>query len=67
MDRHFLTVRPDYTIEVRQSILEETDRPMLIHGLQGLHDRPIYLPREASLQPDRDRPGEHDALFQTVI
>ena len=47
-DRHFLTVRPDYTIEVRRSILEETDGPMLIHGL-GLHDRPIYLPREVSL------------------
>jgi hypothetical protein len=25
----------DYTIEVRRSILEETDGPMLIHGLQG--------------------------------
>ena len=24
-DRHFLTVRPDYVIEVRQSILEEED------------------------------------------
>jgi putative restriction endonuclease len=62
-DRHFLTVRPDYTIEVRRSILEETDGPMLIHGLQGLHDRPIYLPREASLQPDRARLEERYALF----
>jgi putative restriction endonuclease len=54
-DRHFLTVRPDYTIEVRRSILEEEDGPMLLHGLKGMHDRPIYLPREASLQPDRVR------------
>jgi putative restriction endonuclease len=62
-DRHFLTVRPDYMIEVRQSILEETDGPMLIHGLQGLHERPIYLPREASLQPNRDRLEERYAAF----
>ena len=64
-DRHFLTVRPDYTIEVRRSILEETDGPMLIHGLQGLHDRPIYLPREQSLQPDRDRLEQRYAAFQS--
>lgn len=62
-DRHFLTVRPDYTIEVRQSILEEEDGPMLLHGLKGMHDRPIYLPREVSLQPDRDRLEERYAAF----
>lgn len=62
-DRHFLTVRPDYTIEVRRSILDETDGPMLLHGLQGLHDRPIYLPREPSLQPDRDRLQERYEAF----
>ena len=62
-DRHFLTVRPDYTIEVRQSILDEEDGPMLLHGLKGMHDRPLYLPREVSLQPDRDRLAERYALF----
>jgi putative restriction endonuclease len=65
-DRHFLTVRPDYTIEVRRSILEETDGPMLIHGLQGLHNRPIYLPREVSLQPDRGRLEERYAAFRAT-
>ena len=65
-DRHFLTVRPDYTIEVRRSILEETDGPILIHGLQGLHERPIYLPREISLQPDRDRLAERYAAFRAT-
>ena len=62
-DRHFLTVRPDYTIEVRGSILEEEDGPMLLHGLKGMHGQPIYLPREASLQPDRDRLEERYAAF----
>lgn len=63
-DRHFLTVRPDYTIEVRQSILDEEDGPMLLHGLKGMHDQPIYLPGEVSLQPNRDRLEERYAEFQ---
>lgn len=54
-DRHFLTVRPDYRIEVRQTILLETDGPMLLHGLQGLHMQQIVLPRSEALQPDRSR------------
>ncbi len=62
-DRQFLTVRPDYTIEVRRSILEEEDGPMLLHGLKGMHRQPIYLPREASLQPDRDRLAERYEAF----
>lgn len=65
-DRHFLTVRPDYTVEVRQSILEEEDGPMLLHGLQGIHGSTIYLPREITLQPDRDRLEERYAVFQAT-
>ena len=62
-DRQFLTVRPDYTIEVRQSILDEEDGPMLLHGLKGMHGTSIYVPREASLQPDRLRLEERYAAF----
>lgn len=65
-DRHFLTVRPDYTIEVRRSILEEEDGPMLLHGLKGMHDQRIYLPREVSLRPDVDRLEARYAAFQAV-
>jgi hypothetical protein len=36
---------------------------MLLHGLKGMHDRPIYLPREASLRPDRDRLEERYSAF----
>lgn len=65
-DRHFLTVRPDYVIQVRQSILEEEDGPMLLHGLQGMHGTTIFFPREVTLQPDRDRLEERYAAF-TVL
>jgi putative restriction endonuclease len=52
-DGHLLTVRPDYTIELRQDVLEETDGPMLIHGLQGFHGKPIRVPTRRQLQPDQ--------------
>jgi putative restriction endonuclease len=63
-DRHFIGVRPDYTIEVRHSILDEEDGPMLLHGLQGMHGRGIFVPREVTLQPDRHRLEERYAAFR---
>jgi hypothetical protein len=33
---------------------EETDGPMLRHGLQGVHNQRIWTPRSAELRPDRD-------------
>jgi putative restriction endonuclease len=54
-DSFFLTVRPDYTIEVRRSILEESDGPMLLHGLKQMHDQPIQLPRSHADRPDPAR------------
>lgn len=51
-DAFFLAIRPDYRIEVQPSILEESDGPMLLHGLQELHDQPISIPRTIKLRPD---------------
>jgi putative restriction endonuclease len=52
-DAHFLAVRPDYIIEVRKDILEESDGPMLLYCLQGLHDKPLHLPARRVEWPDR--------------
>jgi putative restriction endonuclease len=54
-DGFFLGIRPDYVIEVRKDILNEHDGPMLLHGLQGLHETRILLPRSARQRPDRHR------------
>jgi putative restriction endonuclease len=54
-DRMFFAVRPDYRIEVRPAILEESDGPMLIVGLQQIHGQLIDLPASQSQLPDRDR------------
>ena len=46
-DRFFFAIRPDYVIEVRPSLLLESDGPML--GLR------IHLPRRPIELPDRAR------------
>ena len=51
-DAFFLTIRPDYSIVVRDDILRESDGPMLIHGLQGIEGCRILTPRKPELRPD---------------
>lgn len=51
-DRHFIGIRPDLIVEVRRDVMEERDGPMLLHGLQGMHLRPIERPRRRSDWPD---------------
>ena len=53
-NRLFIGVTPDYVIKVREDILQEEDGPMLLHGLKGLHDRRILLPRVQKLRPARE-------------
>jgi len=54
-DRFFFAIRPDYVIEVRPSVLLESDGPMLIVGLQQINGQIIHLPRRPSDLPDRAR------------
>jgi putative restriction endonuclease len=63
-DRFFFAVRPDYVIEVRPSILAETDGPMLLVGLQQIHGQRIVLPARARELPDRDRLSKRYELFR---
>jgi putative restriction endonuclease len=51
-DRFFFAIRPDYVIEVRSSILRESDGPMLVVGLQQIHGQQIHLPRRSIDLPD---------------
>lgn len=43
--------RPDGVAEVRRNVLEETDGPMLRHGLQEVHGVRLLSPRVPALQP----------------
>lgn len=51
-DRQFLAVRPDYVIEIRPDILEESDGPMLLHGLKEMHQRKLILPTAKEHHPN---------------
>lgn len=52
-DRNFLAIRPDYIVEIRPDLLDETDGPMLKHGLQGLHLAAMDLPRRNEQKPNK--------------
>ncbi|MHB8860059.1 MAG: HNH endonuclease [Thermoleophilia bacterium] len=54
-DSFFLGIRPDYMIQVRRDVLSEKDGPMLIHGLQELHEKRIILPRSRIQHPSQHR------------
>ena len=54
--RHWATSSAGgYVIEVRPSILRESDGPMLVVGLQQIHGQQIHLPRRTLDLPDRAR------------
>lgn len=63
-DRFFLSVRPDYTIEIRADVMRETDGPMLRHGLQGLHGQKIMVPTRQALRPSPELLERRHALFR---
>jgi putative restriction endonuclease len=66
-DQNILGIRPDCIIEIHHRLLDELDGPMLRHGLQEHHARPLMqLPRRRADQPDRDRLEERYAQFRAA-
>lgn len=51
-DTNLIGIRPDYTVDVRRDVLEETDGPMLVHGLQGFNGKSLWVPRRDASKPD---------------
>jgi putative restriction endonuclease len=62
-DNFFFAVKPDYVIEVKQSVLDETDGPMLVVGLQEIHGQSIGVPRRDVDRPDPLRLQKRFDLF----
>ena len=67
-DRCFFAIRPDYVIEVRPSVLTESDGPMLVVGLQQIHGQRIHLPRRTvdNRRADRGRQVEGAAQIDVL-
>ena len=53
-DRYFLGVRPDYIIEIRPDVLEDSDGPTLQYAIQALHGQSIFLPQSAAQHPSTE-------------
>jgi len=53
-DRFLIGVSPDYVLRVRGDVLEEEDGPVLVHGLQALHDKRLILPSAQADWPSPD-------------
>jgi len=66
-DRHFIGVSPDYEIVVREDLLSEEDGPMLTHGIQGLHQRKLIMPRNSRDWPDQERLAARFDSFRRAI
>lgn len=62
-DQNLLGITPDYEVRIDRDLLEEVDGPMLRHGLQDMHGRPLTLPRRAADHPSKKRLAEKFALF----
>jgi putative restriction endonuclease len=65
-DRHFLGINPDGIIHIRRDLLEETDGPMLQHGLKDMHGLRFTRPSRRADQPDRDGLAERFSQFLEV-
>ncbi len=64
-DSRLISVTPDYRVEVRPSVLDEPDGPMLEHGFKDIHGWRIHLPRRRSEMPDRDLLAQRHAAFSS--
>jgi len=64
-DRNLLGISPDYTVHLDKDLLDEIDGPMLRHGLQEMHGRPLILPVKRNELPDRERLSVRFERFRT--
>jgi putative restriction endonuclease len=66
-DKYFIGIRPDFVIQIREDIRNETDGPMLQHGLQQLHDRKIDLPHLKTNWPNPIYLEKRYDIFKNVV
>ncbi len=62
-DANFLGISPDFEVKINKDLLEEKDGPMLEHGIQAMHDRPLVIPAKPTDHPSRSRLDERYTEF----
>ena len=67
-DSGIIGISPDYTIGVREDVLEEVDGPMLEFGLKGLHGNTLsVLPSRRNERPDKNLLDRQYQRFKTGV
>ena len=62
-DKNIIGITADYTIKVRNDILQETDGPMLRYGIQSLENKNMILPSNKKNWPDKERLDTRFQMF----
>ena len=65
-DTLILGIDPDYRVHIRSSVLEESDGPMLLHGLQEMHGSLIQVPRRPEHLPNQEYLAKRFGQFQAA-
>jgi putative restriction endonuclease len=65
-DRNLLGISGDYLVHINKRLLDETDGPMLRHGLQEMHGQPLTLPRHKASHPDPQRLSTRFTAFAAM-
>ena len=66
-DANLLGITPDCTVQIHQGLLDEIDGPMLRHGLQDHHGRPLMkVPGRRGDRPDPERLAERFRRFRSA-
>jgi len=66
-DTSIIGIRPDYVVEVNERVMQETDGPMLLHGLQGVRGRTLILPNRVLEHPDPEFLEERYEEFRQAV
>jgi putative restriction endonuclease len=65
-DANLIGITANYVVDVRQDVRDETDGPMLVHGLQGFHGASLWVPAREASKPDRALLEQRYVVFQRL-
>lgn len=65
-DANIMGIDPQGTVHVQKHFLEDTDGPMLLHGIKEMHGRSIIQPDRRADRPHPDRLAERFSAFQAA-
>lgn len=63
-DSDLLGIDPDYKVHINQRLLDDSDGPMLRHGLQAMHGATLTLPHDSNLRPLKGNLAERFETYE---